>query len=61
MQCLLLFHGNNGYANAPLCYVDVYISSLVYLKLKQPLGCFIPYVHIPFHKGTLKVEVIVKF
>jgi hypothetical protein len=26
---LLLFHGNNGYANSPQCYVYTYIACLV--------------------------------
>jgi hypothetical protein len=29
MLYLFLFHGNNGYTNAPQCYVYTYIASLV--------------------------------
>jgi hypothetical protein len=39
----LLFHDNNGYANAPQCYVCVYISYLViasdHLRLSLPEFC----------------------
>ena len=28
MQYLLLFHGNNDYTNAPVCYVHMYIACL---------------------------------
>jgi hypothetical protein len=30
IQRLLLFHDNNGYANAPQCYICTYIASLVF-------------------------------
>ena len=31
MKYLLLFNSNNGYANAPQCYVYTYIASLVFV------------------------------
>jgi len=30
---VMLFHGNNGYANAPKCYLYTYIAPLVSLKV----------------------------
>jgi len=37
IQYLLLFHGNNGFANAPRHYVYMYIACVVrhYKKVKQ--------------------------
>jgi len=38
MSCLLLFHCNNGYANALLCYVLLTLPALFKLPLGQKLS-----------------------
>ena len=34
LKYLLLFHGNNGYVNAPHCYISAYITSLLIFFMK---------------------------
>jgi hypothetical protein len=34
MEYLLLFHGNNGYANAPQCYVNMYVACSLFHVVK---------------------------
>jgi len=37
MYYLLLFHGNNDYANTPQCYVYMYIAFLVDMLTNIPI------------------------
>jgi len=50
MQHLLLPHSNNGYANAPLCYVYNYIACLVDITFWS-----IPYILIDILRSNLYI------
>jgi hypothetical protein len=46
MQCLLLFHGSNGYANAPQCHVIRTLPLLLTFYSRLRLGQVVPFSYV---------------
>jgi hypothetical protein len=54
MLYVLLFHGNNGYANAPQCYVYTYIACLINICVCVGGGAGLPEFSIQLSGLSIK-------